>query len=273
MTLLLQLSDPHFGTEQAPVATALQRLAAEQRPDVLLLSGDITQRATHAQFAAARAYVDTLGVPSVLAIPGNHDIPLFNLAARSFWPYAGFKRAFGEALEGEFENDDLLLLALNTTRRWRHVDGELSPAQIERVVARLQHAPRNRWRLVATHQPMAVPRPQDESDLLHGHAPALQRWAEAGVDVVMGGHIHLPYVLPMRGHPTAMRPALWVVQAGTALSHRVRRGAPNSVNLLRIDAGIAGAPRRLQVEQWDHDATAQRFECVKVQRLRDHDHA
>lgn len=273
MTVLLQLSDPHFGTEQAPVAAALQRLVAEQRPDVLLLSGDITQRATRAQFAAARAFIDTLGVPRVLAIPGNHDIPLFNLAARFFWPYARFRRAFGPTLESEFENDDLLLLALNSTRRWRHVDGDLSATQIERVAARLQSAPRGLWRIVVTHQPMAVPRPQDEPDLLHGHARALQRWALAGADLLMGGHIHLPYVLPMhRRQPELPRP-LWVVQAGTALSHRVRRGAPNSVNLLRIDAAGAGAPRRLRVEQWDHDAAMQRFICVQVHPLHDDDHA
>lgn len=82
MTLLLHVSDPHFGTERANVATALQALLREQRPDVLLLSGDITQRATRAQFAAARVFVEHLQVPAVVAIPGNHDIPLFKLAAR-----------------------------------------------------------------------------------------------------------------------------------------------------------------------------------------------
>ena len=82
MTVLLQISDPHFGTEQPPVVAALERLAHEQAPDVLVLSGDITQRATAAQFRAARAFVDRLGIAPTLVIPGNHDIPLFNAAAR-----------------------------------------------------------------------------------------------------------------------------------------------------------------------------------------------
>ena len=78
MSTVLQISDPHFGTEQAPVVEALAALADQQQPDLVVLSGDITQRARPAQFAAARAFVDRLGVP-VLAIPGNHDIPLFAL--------------------------------------------------------------------------------------------------------------------------------------------------------------------------------------------------
>jgi 3',5'-cyclic AMP phosphodiesterase CpdA len=268
MTLLLQVSDPHFGTERAPVLVALEALVREQRPDVLLLSGDITQRATRAQFAAARAFVDRLQVPVVLAVPGNHDIPLFNLPARLLWPYAGFQRAFGSELEPEFENDAVLVLALNTTRRWRHVDGELSTAQIERVARRVAQAPPAQLRLVVVHQPLAVLGPQDARNRLHGHEAAVRRWAEAGVDAVLGGHIHLPYVLPLQTQwPDLPRP-MWVVQAGTALSHRVRAEAGNSVNLIRTGpAAVTLSPRQMQVERWDHVAATQAFERVAVYSL------
>lgn len=87
MSVLLQLSDPHFGTEQAPVVKALAALAQQQQPDLLVLSGDITQRAKRNQFAVARAFTDRLGAP-LLAILGNHDIPLFDLGQRLFYPYA-----------------------------------------------------------------------------------------------------------------------------------------------------------------------------------------
>jgi 3',5'-cyclic AMP phosphodiesterase CpdA len=88
MTLLLQISDPHFGTTQPLVVNALERLAQAQRPDVLVLSGDITQRARASQFQAARGFCDRLAVPHLLSLPGNHDIPLFNLYQRMFTPYA-----------------------------------------------------------------------------------------------------------------------------------------------------------------------------------------
>jgi 3',5'-cyclic AMP phosphodiesterase CpdA len=277
MTLLLQVSDPHFGTERAPVVAALETLVREQRPDALLLSGDITQRATRAQFAAARRFVERLAVPAVVSIPGNHDIPLFNLAARLLWPYARYARAFGQELEPQFENPEVLVLALNTTRRWRHVDGELSTAQIERVARRCEQAPAAQWRIVVVHQPVAVSRPQDAHNLLHGRDAAVRRWSAAGVDLVLGGHIHLPFVLPLQDLWADLPRPLWAVQAGTAVSARVRAEAGNSVNLIRIGAGsdtqgTAGtaAARPLQVERWDHAPTAQRFECVSVHRLSRH---
>jgi len=274
MTLLLQVSDPHFGTERAPVVAALEALVREQRPDVMLLSGDITQRATRAQFAAARSCVDRLALPALVAIPGNHDIPLFNLAARLLWPYARYAHAFGKELEPHFENPEVLVLALNTTRRWRHVDGELSAAQIERVARRCEQAPAAQWRIVVVHQPLAVSRPQDVHNLLHGRDAAVRRWSAAGVDLVLGGHIHLPFVLPLHEQWAGLPRRLWAVQAGTAVSARVRAEAGNSVNLIRIDAGTstagpngAATARPLQVERWDHVPTTQRFECVSVHRL------
>jgi 3',5'-cyclic AMP phosphodiesterase CpdA len=260
MTLLLHCSDPHFGTERPGAVAALQALVRAQRPELLLLTGDLTQRARRAEFAAARAFVDGLRVPRVLAIPGNHDIPLFNLAARLLCPYAGFRRAFGPALEPEFETESLLVLALNTTRPWRHVDGALSAAQIERVAARVARASAAQLRLVLVHQPLAVAQPEDEADRLHGAEAAIRRWAEAGVDAVLGGHIHLPFV---RALPTP-RP-MWVLQAGTALSHRLRAEAGNSVNLLH-----AGPGRRLRVERWDLDEAAAQFARVAVHELQGH---
>jgi 3',5'-cyclic AMP phosphodiesterase CpdA len=265
MTLVLQVSDPHFGTERPAVAEALRALVQAQRPQLLLLSGDITQRATGAQFAAARAYVDSLDVPVCLAVPGNHDIPLFDLASRLLRPYARYARAFGAELEPQFENDDLLLLALNTTRRWRHVDGELSAAQVERVARRFEAAPPGQWRVAVVHQPIAVPSSAEAHDLLHGHQAARRRWAAAGADLVVGGHIHLPYVLALP-EGSAQRP-LWAVQAGTALSRRVRSGVGNSVNLIHLQGAAEAVARGGRVERWDHQPATQRFECVAVHPL------
>ena len=273
MTLLLQISDPHFGTEQPPVVEALAQLVRAQPPDVLLLSGDITQRATAAQFSTARAFVDRLQVPAVLAIPGNHDIPLFNLAARLLWPYARFKRAFGDDLAPTFENAAVLVLGVNTTRRWRHADGQVSAAQIEHVTQRLAEAKPMQWRIVLIHQPVAVTREQDRHNLLHGHAAAVRAWGAAGADMIVGGHIHLPFVLrlndalpdaPPDGPPDA---PLWAVQAGTAISQRVRADAGNSVNLIRIGSASTERPP-CQVERWDYRADSRRFELVSVHPLR-----
>ena len=163
-----------------------------------------------------RRLLDRLGAP-VLAIAGNHDIPLL----------------------------DLLVACVSTTRRWRHKNGAVSARQVERVTALLAMAGREQLRLVVVHQPAA----------------ALRRWAEAGADLVLGRHIHLPYVMPIAG---LARP-VWVVQAGTAVSSRVRAGIPNSVNLIRC--GAAATDGRCVIEQWDHMAEGRVFKCVKITQL------
>ena len=266
MTVLLQVSDPHFGTEQAAVVDALAALASQQQPDLVVLSGDITQRARAAQFRAARGFADRLGAPW-LAVPGNHDIPLFNLWARLRHPYAGFSAAFGADLEPVFRSPSLLVVGVNTTRARRHKDGEIDLRQVDRVARLLRVAEPAQLRVVVVHQPIAVSRDEDLPHRLHGHAAALQRWAEAGADLVLGGHIHLPFVLPLQG---LARP-MWAVQAGTAVSSRVRAGAPNSVNLLRWNP--AASPGTCQIEQWDYVAADQAFALAKftpVQPDRDH---
>src|SRR5690606_31142600 len=115
--------------------------------------GDITQRARREQFRAAKSFTEQLEVPSLIVIPGNHDIPLFNIVARFLNPYGNYRREFGDDLEPTFESDRLLVIALNTTRRYRHTDGEVSKAQIRRVVDRLKVATAGKLRIVVTHQP------------------------------------------------------------------------------------------------------------------------
>ncbi len=107
MSVLLQISDTHFGTEQLPVMSALLQLHAQLQPDVVVVSGDITQRARRAQFRAAEWFFARLDARKLVVIPGNHDIPLFNIALRVFAPYANYTRAFGHDLQPEFESHDV----------------------------------------------------------------------------------------------------------------------------------------------------------------------
>jgi 3',5'-cyclic AMP phosphodiesterase CpdA len=267
MTVLLHISDTHFGTEDAPVVAALQALSRELNPDALILSGDITQRARRAQFAAARRFCDSLGVAHVLTLPGNHDIPLFNVFARVFSPYGGYIKAFGRDLEPVLALPDALLIGVNTTRAARHKDGVVSAAQVERVAGLLAGAPRDRLRVVITHQPACVMRAEDEHDRLHGGAAAVRSWSAAGADLVLGGHIHLPYVSDVCSRVDGTPRAMYCVQAGTALSLRVRHGSPNSVNVIRWQPPAAHAPRQCRVERWDYDLADARFEQTQDRLL------
>lgn len=257
MTRLLQISDLHFGTEQAPVMAALLALSDEKKPDVLVVSGDITQRASAGQFSRAKAFCDKLGIAQMVSLPGNHDIPLFNPFARVLHPYAAYQKAFGQVLEPQLMTPALCLAAVNTTRWWRHKNGEVSAAQIDRVCEQLSRATPQQLRVVVVHQPVHVMRPQDEHDRLRGWQPAVRAWAAAGADIVMGGHIHLPYVCELSATVAGLGRRMWCVQAGTAVSRRIRREAPNSVNLLEFENDGDGL--RCQVERWDYQKTALKF--------------
>ncbi|HJS05342.1 MAG TPA: metallophosphoesterase family protein [Variovorax sp.] len=265
MTCLLHMSDPHFGTEQPEVMRALAALVRAERPSALVLSGDITQRATRAQFARARAFVDSLAVPRLLAIPGNHDIPLFALSTRLLAPYARYRSAFGQALEPVVDSPDFLVVGVNTTRWYRHENGAASPQQAERVARRLAQGTARQLRVVVVHQPVAITREEDRKNLLVGREEAVRIWAEAGADLVLGGHIHLPFVVPLHETAGVLARRMWCVQAGTAVSTRLRAGAPNSVNLIRFE-GEAGE-RRCTVEQWDCAAGGAPFRRARVHTL------
>lgn len=183
MTRILHLSDLHFGTENPAVTEALLRLGEELQPSLYLLSGDITQRARRSQFAAARAFVERLQVP-VLAVPGNHDLPLFNLPARLLNPYGNYRRAFGSQLEPVLETDQLLVACVNTTRAARHKNGEVSAVQIRRVEQQLRQARSAQLRIVMMHHPVRAVEETDVDNLLIGRDQAVPAWVDAGMDLL-----------------------------------------------------------------------------------------
>jgi 3',5'-cyclic AMP phosphodiesterase CpdA len=265
VTLLLHISDPHFGTEQAPVLAALIALVRQQKPDVLVLSGDITQRAKPSQFAAARSFINALGVSQFLSLPGNHDISLFNLAARVLHPYANYLHDFGPDLDPCIELDDVLIVGVNTTVWNWHKDGRVSDEQIAHVAARLARSTPRQLRIVVVHQPVHVPRLAEKKNLLVGRDAAVRAWSDAGADLILGGHIHLPFVHPLAERYPGLSRQLWTAQAGTAVSNRTRADAPNSVNLIRFDA--ASDPLVCEVERWDCPLPRATFGLVDNHRI------
>jgi 3',5'-cyclic AMP phosphodiesterase CpdA len=266
VTTVLQVSDPHFGTERPQVVAALLAFGRRLAPDAVVLSGDITQRARRAQFSAARSFVAALGSAPLLAIPGNHDIPLFDVLTRFFNPYREHRRAFPGTLEPELDASELLAICVNTTRWYRHKHGEISGAQIERVAGRLRVAKPAQLRIVVVHQPVGVLRAEDAKNQLRGAEAAVRQWSAAGADLILGGHIHLPYVLALHERLDALPRRVWAVQAGTAVSKRVRREADNSVNVVRYHAR-SGSPRHARIERWDYRQAGDLFELASAYDL------
>ncbi len=251
VSLVLQVSDTHFGTERAEVVEALVGLVAQLKPDLIVLSGDLTQRARESEFAAYQAFVARLLPAPCLAVPGNHDIPLFDLATRLTRPFRAYAASCGERLEPSCSLPDLFITGVNSVRPWRHKQGCLTAAQVAAVAERLRRAGPAVMRVVVVHHPLDVSDGLAPGDIVRGAADAVSAWASAGADLVMSGHVHQPLcrALAVRYGPSAGR--CWVAVAGTAVSGRTRRGWPNSVNVLRIER-FQGVERRV-LEQRDFD--------------------
>ena len=264
MITLLHISDPHFGTERPEVVEALVSLSRRVSPQLLIVSGDLTQRAKSEQFQAASAFINRLGVSKKLVIAGNHDIPLFDLASRFFTPYARFGKVFGNDMEPIANLPGVLVVGVKTTRRYRHIDGQVSAQQIDRVAGLLKNAHPSQLKVVVTHQPVCVTHEEDKADLLKGHEQAIKAWSQAGANLILGGHIHRPFVCALHEQNPALTRQIWAVQAGTAVSSRIRHDVGNSVNLIRFELAT---PRQCVVERWDYNETSHAFESKQTDTL------
>lgn len=252
--VVAHLSDPHFGTVQPPVRDALLRDLREHSPAFVLMTGDITQRARSAQFQSAREFLDALAPLPWMAIPGNHDLPLFDILTRLFNPYRLYRRFIAADLNPVYRDDDIAVLCVNATRPSRHKNGVLSGKQIDQVAERLMHLSQP-FKIVAVHQPLAVPVESELHNVARGADHALACWLDAGADLFVGGHIHLPYCMPATSTSSARRGV--IAQAGTCLSSRVRHDVPNSYNRLIFES--SDITRRMRVEQRDYDSGTDRF--------------
>lgn len=248
------LSDPHFGTHVEAVRTALLADLHDAPPDLVILTGDITQRARNAEFRAAREFTDALPAVPRVCLPGNHDLPLFDLFTRAIRPYARFQRYVSTELEPEFTNANLAVLCVDATSRLRHKDGALQNDTIDGTAARLAGLPQP-FRIIATHQPLAAVVSSDVRNVAHGARRALDRWIGAGADLFLGGHIHLPYCVPVQTSDHGASGVL--AQAGTCVSRRTRGGIPNSYNLITLQHDQDA--RVMQIERRDYVPVAQRF--------------
>ena len=224
MTRIAHLSDPHFGTEQPDLPESLARHLGHLNPDLILIAGDLTQRARPSQYATAARFVAAFP-PSTLLIPGNHDAPLWNLPLRLLAPWRDWHRGLARPLEGEWQTDTTLLIALNSAnpRAWK--DGRLTPAQHAHIAARCAAAGPRR-RLVALHHPPEAP-PGAPPSLDHA-AETIATLKAAGVEMVLSGHLHVTHVAPLTDAPGILG-----VQAGTCLSSRIR-GDGNAFTLIDL---------------------------------------
>ena len=232
MRILVHLSDLHFGRLDPRLVPALVRTIHTITPHLIAISGDLTQRARRSQFAQARAFLQQLPFPKII-VPGNHDVPLYNIAARFVRPFAAYRRYIERDLEPLVLDEEMIVVGLNSARTIPlSGGGRLNERQVERAADFFRSAAAQVVKIVVTHHPFDLPEGHHEAHLIGRAGMAMEKLAAAGADLFLAGHLHVSHVgRTAERYQIAGHSAL-VVQAGT-LSTR-GRGELNSFNVLRL---------------------------------------
>lgn len=247
MRTIAHLSDLHFGRINPAVVEALIADLIIQRPNLVVISGDLVQRARRRNFRAARAFLERLPV-TALVVPGNHDIPVYDLFTRFTRPFALYQRFIARDLSPFHVDGEIAVLGLNTARSLilDFAEGRLNRAQIERVREVFCSLPSGVFKVLFTHHPFLPPPDAPRTRLVGRVALALPALEACGVDLLLAGHLHRGYTGDIMTHHTHVARSILVAQASTATSTRLR-DEPNAYNFVTIDPPTA----TFQVRAWE----------------------
>ena len=241
---ILQISDLHFGPHYvAHVGEALLRAVEELESDVIVVSGDFTQRAKRQQFQEARAFLDRLPRRPTVVIPGNHDVPLYRIYERIFNPYGLYQEYISPDLDMVLRSEEAVIVALNSTKPLQAiVNGRIARWQLQFAEAAFRDAPPEALRIVVAHHHFAPAPDYEGGQVMPKAKRAIDCFTDLKVDMVIGGHLHRAYI----GNSLDVYPGedrdhgIIIVQSGTSTSRRgrAREREKNSFNHMRIAEGV-----------------------------------
>lgn len=242
MRTIVHLSDLHFGRVDHSLIVPLLEAVERINPDLVAVSGDLTQRAKAKQFKAARDFLNQLPSPQII-VPGNHDIPLYNVFKRFFTPLRHYHRHITNDLQPFYQDEEIAVLGLNTARSLAFKEGRINREQTEQARQRLCPLTEGVTKIVVTHHPFELPAGHD-GELVGRSKMVMEVLADCGADVLLSGHLHISNTASTAARYRIAGHAAIVVQAGTATSTR-GRGETNSFNVLRVEQSKSMAVERL----------------------------
>lgn len=250
---LMHISDLHAGPPFNPEkAELIIREAEELQPDLMVLSGDMVQRADfRKQWLQIQGFVERLPQPR-LVVPGNHDIPRFDQVARFLWPFRRYQHYISRDLEPIFEHEDVVAIGVNTVRSFTIEGGKLNREKIARLEERLKRYPDSVCKIVVMHHHVVMPPgpPDQRKDVIVGAKETLAALDRGGAELVLCGHIHTSFIGNTLEFDPSLRQGTIIAQSGTTTSRRGRlwhRGK-NSYNVIEIEDQVIRISQRMFLE-------------------------
>lgn len=237
MRTIFHCSDLHFGPLHLPrLAQGALDLVADRRPDLVVVSGDLTQRAKPEQFRQAREFVDSLPVPS-LVVPGNHDVPMFRVWERVFDPFGAYRRHFSRELEPVYRDEEMLVVGINTAFNWTIQDGRIKLARLLEVGEIFAAVPDSIFKVVVAHHHLIPPPNFGTQRVLANAYEAIDVFSTASVDLILSGHQHQAYIGNSEEFYPKGRPPVVILHSGTTTSSRGRGGEreKSTCNWIEVD--------------------------------------
>jgi 3',5'-cyclic AMP phosphodiesterase CpdA len=259
MRTLVHLSDLHFGRVDPAILAPLVKFIDEVKPDVIAISGDLTQRARTAEFMSAREFMGAIPFPQIV-VPGNHDVPLHNIFSRFARSLDRYSRYITPDLQPVFSDAEIAIVGVNTARALTWKDGRINRRQLEKLRATLQTVPPERTKIVVTHHPFDLP--AGASGRVVGRSRlAMKTLAECRVDLLLAGHFHIADTSQTAKRYKMPGYSGIIVSSGTSTSTR-GRGQPNSFNVIQIDRP------NLTIERRTWRPTSGLFDVLSIELFR-----
>ena len=232
MRTIVHLSDLHFGRIDPAIVQPVIVSIGNLRPDVVAVSGDLTQRARTAEYIAARAFLRALPSPQIV-VPGNHDVPLHNLFSRFVRSLVRYRNYIASDLAPFYSDAEIAVAGVNTARALTWKSGRINRAQLATLQRQFRAVPPDRTKIVVTHHPFDLPAGAS-GEVVGRSRLAIKTLAECGVDVLLAGHFHIADVGYTAKRYNVPGYSALVVSSGTSTSTR-GRGEPNSFNVITVE--------------------------------------
>lgn len=230
---IVHISDLHFGTVERKIADAIIADINTLKPDLVVVSGDLTQRARKGQFRAAKEFLDKLNSKKII-IPGNHDIPLFNLFMRFLFPLTNYKNIISQDISPFYQDETMAVLGINSARSLTWKSGRISMEQIDYMKEKLCTIDNKIFKIIVTHHPFIPPPGEPGIRLVGRSAKAIHIMDKCSIDLLLAGHLHQGYSGDVRPFYPSENSSIISAQAGTAISKRIRE-VPNGFNFMQVN--------------------------------------